>query len=258
LELEAFDKMLNSKVKFISITHTSNTLGTINPVKEIIRRAKEHNIPVMVDAAQAVAHAVLDVRDLGCDFLSFSAHKMLGPTGTGVLYGREELLERMPPYQGGGEMIHSVSLDKSTWNEVPFKFEAGTPDIAGVVGLGAAIDYLNSMDRNKAIRHEQLLTEFATEGLKAIPGVRLIGTAKEKASVISFVIEGINALDTGMYLDTLGIAVRTGHHCTEPLMQRFGVPGTIRASFLFYNTFEEADAFVEGVKKAVNFLKGKR
>ena len=257
LLMDEFDEMLSSKVKFISVSHTSNSLGTVNPVKEIIRKAHKLNIPVMVDAAQASIHAIIDVQELDCDFLAFSAHKMLGPTGIGVLYGKEKLLEDMPPYQGGGEMISSVSFEKTTWNELPFKFEAGTPDIAGVIGMNAAIDFLNAMDREKAFQHEHELLTHATEGLKKINGVKLIGTAKEKASVVSFVIDGVNALDAGMYLDTLGIAVRTGHHCTEPVMHRFKIPGTIRASFLFYNTIEEIDVFLEGVQKAVNFLKVK-
>ena len=257
LIMEEFEKMLSSKVKFISISHTSNSLGTINPVKEIIRKAHELNILVLVDAAQASIHSVIDVKDLDCDFLAFSAHKMLGPTGIGVLYGKEKLLEDMPPYQGGGEMISSVSFEKSTWNELPFKFEAGTPDIAGVIGMNAAIDFLHAMDREKAFRHEHELLVYATDRIKKIHGIKLIGTAKVKTSVLSFVIDGVNALDCGMYLDTIGIAVRTGHHCTEPVMHRFGIPGTIRASFLFYNTIEEIDIFLDGVEKAVNFLKVK-
>jgi cysteine desulfurase/selenocysteine lyase len=255
LIIEEFEKLLSSRVKFISIVHTSNSLGTINPVKEIINKAHAYNIPVMVDAAQAAIHSKLNVKDLDCDFLAFSSHKMLGPTGTGVLYGKEKLLEEMPPYQGGGEMINSVSFEKTTWNELPFKFEAGTPDIAGVIGLGSAIDYLNSLDRDRLIDHEMALLKYATDGLKKINGVRLIGTAKNKASVVSFVIDGVNALDAGMYLDTLGIAVRTGHHCTEPVMTRLCIPGTIRASFLFYNTIEEVEKFLQGLTKAINFLK---
>jgi cysteine desulfurase/selenocysteine lyase len=256
LMINEFDKLLSSsRVKFISIVHTSNSLGTVNPVKEIIRKAHQRNIPVMVDAAQSIVHSLLDVTDLDCDFLAFSSHKMLGPTGTGVLYAKEKHLEQMPPYQGGGEMIHSVSFEKSTWNEIPYKFEAGTPDIAGVIGMGAAIDYLNTIDRQKTFQHEHMLMEYASEKLKSIPGVRLIGTAEEKASVVSFIIEGVNALDAGMFLDTLGIAVRTGHHCTEPVMKRLGIPGTIRASFLFYNTLDEVGCLVEGVKKAIKLLK---
>ena len=255
LSLLAFAEMLNPAVKLVSIAHTSNSLGTINPVREMISLAHARNIPVLIDAAQAVAHTTVDVTELDCDFLTFSGHKMLGPTGIGVLYGKEKFLEAMPPYQGGGEMIHSVSFEKTTFNDIPFKFEAGTPDIAGVIGLGAAIDYLNSLDRKKAEEHEQMLLKRATDGLKKINGIKLIGTAGEKAAVVSFIIKGVNALDAGMHLDTLGIAVRTGHHCTEPVMQRFGIPGTIRASFLFYNTEQEVDAFLQGVNKAIQFLK---
>jgi cysteine desulfurase/selenocysteine lyase len=255
LLIDEFEKLLTPKVKLISVSHTSNSLGSINPVKEIISKAHKLNIPVMLDAAQSVVHSKIDVQDLDCDFLAFSSHKMFGPTGTGVLYGRKKLLEEMPPYQGGGEMISSVTFEKSAWNDVPHKFEAGTPDIAGVIGLGAAIDYLNSLDRNKVFEYEHELLNYATAGLEKIEGVKIIGKAKNKASIISFVIEGVNALDAGMYLDTLGIAVRTGHHCTEPVMNRMCVPGTIRASFLFYNTFEEIDKLVEGVKKAIGFLK---
>ncbi len=255
LMLDEFEKLLSPDVKFISVTQTSNSLGTINPVKEIIRKAHLLNIPVMIDAAQSVAHSIIDVIDLDCDFLTFSSHKMFGPTGTGILYGKEKFLEAMPPYQGGGEMINSVSFEKSTWNEVPFKFEAGTPDIAGVIGLGAAIDFLQTKDREKISKHEHSLLSHATEELNKINGIRLIGTASEKAPVVSFIIEGVNAMDAGMYLDTLGIAVRTGHHCTEPVMKRFNIPGTIRASFMFYNTIEEIDIFIDGIKKAISFLK---
>ena len=255
LMLDEFEKLLSPDVKFISVTQTSNSLGTINPVKEIIRKAHLLNIPVMIDAAQSVAHSVIDVIDLDCDFLAFSAHKMFGPTGTGILYGKEKFLEAMPPYQGGGEMISSVSFEKSNWNDIPLKFEAGTPDIAGVIGLGAAIDYIQTLDREKIKKHEHSLMSHASEELSKINGIRLIGTASEKASVVSFIIEGVNAMDAGMYLDTLGIAVRTGHHCTEPVMKRFNIPGTIRASFMFYNTIEEIDIFIDGIKKAISFLK---
>lgn len=254
LLLDELDNLLTERTKIVSVVHTSNTLGTINPVKEIIERAHAKGIPVMVDAAQGVVHDFLDVQELGCDFLAFSAHKMVGPTGIGCLYGRMELLESMPPYQGGGEMIASVSFEKTTYNEVPFKFEAGTPNIADVIAFGAAVDYYNAMDRVAALEHEQSLLKYATEKLAAIDGVRLIGTAEHKASVISFVLDEINAMDAGMYLDTLGIAVRTGQHCTEPLMCRLGIPGTIRASFMFYNTFAEADALAAGVRKAIQFL----
>jgi cysteine desulfurase/selenocysteine lyase len=250
-----FEKLLSAKTKFISIVHTSNSLGTINPVKEMIAKAHQHNIPVMVDGAQAIVHGEINVQELDCDFFAFSGHKMFGPTGIGCLYGKQNLLEAMPPYQGGGEMIHSVSFEKTTYNEIPFKFEAGTPNVADVIGLGAAIDYINAQDRKSLHNHEQELMLYATEKLKEIPNVRLMGTAEKKASIVSFIIEGVNALDAGMFLDTLGIAVRTGHHCTEPVMTHFCIPGTIRASFLFYNTKEEIDVMVEGVKQAIAFLK---
>lgn len=255
LNLDSFRSLLNDKTKFVSVVHTSNSLGTINPVKEIIALAHDRNIPVMVDAAQAVAHTKVDVRDLDCDFLGFSGHKMFGPTGIGVLYGKLNLLESMPPYQGGGEMIHSVSFDKTTFNEVPYRFEAGTPNIADVIGLGAAIDFFSTLNHDLIATHEQQLLEMATSGLREIPHVKLIGTAKNKSSIVSFVIDDVNALDAGMFLDTLGIAVRTGHHCTEPVMTRLGIPGTIRASFMFYNTFDEVHQFVAGVAKAISLLR---
>lgn len=255
LLIEEFEKLLSPKTKFISLVHTSNSLGTINPVKKIIAKAHEKNILVLIDGAQAIVHDEIDAQELDCDFIAFSGHKMLGPTGVGCLYGKLNLLEAMPPYQGGGEMIHSVSFERTTYNEVPFKFEAGTPNIADVIALGTAIDYLQSLDRNKIVAHEHELMMYASEKLKAIDGIKLIGTAKNKASVVSFVIEGVNALDAGMYLDTLGIAVRTGHHCTEPVMKRFKISGTIRASFLFYNTKQEIDMMIDGVKKAIKLLK---
>lgn len=252
-----FEKLLSPKTKMVAVVHTSNSLGTINPVKEIIARAHEKNILVLVDAAQAVAHEELNVQELDCDFLAFSGHKMFGPTGVGCLYGKLELLEDMPPYQGGGEMIHTVSFEKTTYNEVPYKFEAGTPNVADVIALGTAIDYLQSLDRKAIAIYEEELMAHASSELKKIQGIRLIGTAKNKSSVVSFIIQGVNALDAGMYLDTLGVAVRTGHHCTEPVMDRFNIPGTIRASFLFYNTKAEIDVMVAGVEKAKNFLSKK-
>jgi len=255
LKMDQLDSLINTRTKFISVVHTSNSLGTINPVKELIQKAHAHGIPVLVDAAQAMVHGQIDVRDLDCDFLAFSAHKMLGPTGTGVLYGKKELLEAMPPYQGGGEMIQSVSFTKTTYAELPAKFEAGTPNIAGVIGMGAAIKYLSQLDRHGAAEYEAHLLSHAYSVLKKIDGLRFIGTAKEKSSVVSFVIDGLNALDIGMYLDTLGIAVRTGHHCTEPVMDHFGIPGTIRASFVFYNTIEEINALADGIQKAIRLLK---
>lgn len=255
LMLSEFEKLLSPRTKFISVVHTSNSLGTINPVKEIINKAHQRNVPVLVDGAQAIVHGEINVQELDCDFFAFSGHKMLGPTGVGVLYGKLALLESMPPYQGGGEMIKNVSFEKTTYNEVPHKFEAGTPNVADVIALGAAIDYWNSLDRKEILSYENELLNYAAKKLSAIPGVRLVGTAKEKASVVSFVIDGLNALDAGMYLDTKGIAVRTGHHCTEPVMDRFNIPGTIRASFLFYNTKEEIDVMAEEVKNAISFFK---
>lgn len=255
LLIDEFEKLLSPKTKFISLVYVSNSLGTINPVKKIIAKAHEKNIPVMLDGAQAISHFPVDVQDLDCDFFAFSGHKMLGPTGIGVLYGKMKLLEDMPPYMGGGDMISSVSFEKTTYNEVPYKFEAGTPNVEGVIALGAAMDYYNALDRVTAIAHEDALLKYCTDQLSKIPEVKLIGTAKEKAGVCAFILEGINALDAGMFLDTLGIAVRTGHHCTEPVMTRFNIPGTIRASFFFYNTFEEVDRLVDGVKKAIALLK---
>lgn len=255
LIMEEYEKMLNDKTKFVSIVHISNTLGTINPVKKIIELAHARNIPVLVDGAQAVPHMKVDVQELDCDFYVFSSHKMFGPTGTGVLYGRASLLEAMPPYQSGGDMIRSVSFEKTYYSEIPTKFEAGTPNIAGAIGLGISIDYLNKLDFEQVHEHEQELLDYATKQLEEIPGLRIIGTAKEKACVISFVVEGLNALDIGIILDTQGIAVRTGQHCTEPLMTWYCIPGTVRASFAFYNTKHEIEVFIEALKKAVEMLK---
>lgn len=254
LLLEKIDQLLTERTKLVSLVHVSNSLGTVNPVKEIIRKAHEKGIPVMVDGAQSTAHMPVDVQDLDADFFAFSAHKILGPTGIGCLYGKRSLLEMMPPYQGGGEMIRSVSFERTTYNDIPFRFEAGTPNIADVIALGAAIDYWNTLDRDGAFRHEEELLRRATDRIAAIPGVRIIGQAARKLGVLSFVIDGVNAMDAGMYLDTKGIAVRTGHHCTEPVMTRFGIPGTIRASFMFYNNLSEVDYFAEQVTRAVNFL----
>ena len=255
LLVDEFEKLLCPKTKFVSLVHISNSLGTINPIKEIIEIAHQRNIPVMIDGAQSVVHSSIDVQDLDCDFFAFSAHKLFGPTGVGCLYGKLNLLEAMPPYQGGGEMIQSVSFEKTTYNEVPSKFEAGTPNIADVIALGTAIDYVQALDRKGIVEYEQELMHYATNELKKIKEIKLIGTAKEKASIVSFVIEGVNALDAGMYLDTQGIAVRTGHHCTEPVMKRFNISGTIRASFLFYNTKEEIDVMINGVRQAIKLLK---
>jgi len=254
LDIEAYQNLFNKNTKFVSIVHTSNSLGTINPIKDTIRIAHEHKVPVLVDAAQAIVHEEINVEELDCDFLCFSAHKMLGPTGIGVLYAKLKLLEDMPPYQGGGEMIHSVSFGKTTYNEVPYKFEAGTPNIADVIAMGVAIDYLTTSDRKAFYQYEMDLLHYAIKQLSSIDGLRFIGTAKNRTSLVSFIIEGINALDVGMYLDTLGIAVRTGHHCTEPVMDRMKVPGTIRASFMFYNTMEEIDRLKDGLEKAIRLL----
>jgi cysteine desulfurase/selenocysteine lyase len=251
LIFEEFEKMVNKRTKFISIVYVSNSLGTINPVKEIINYAHQFNIPVLVDAAQAVNHIKVDVQDLDCDFLAFSGHKIYGPTGIGVLYGKVELLESMPPYQGGGDMISKVTFDETTFNELPHKFEAGTPDIAGAIGLGAAIEYVNKIGMDKIKEHEHSLLEFATKQIAEVPGLRIIGTAKEKTSVLSFVFENIHPHDIGTFLDFEGVAIRTGHHCTQPLMQRYNIPATSRASFGMYNTKEEVDVLVNGLKKII-------
>jgi cysteine desulfurase / selenocysteine lyase len=249
LILDEFSKLLGPRTKFVSVAHVSNALGTINPVEKIIELAHARNIPVLVDGAQAAPHREVDVRALGCDFYAFSGHKVFGPTGIGVLFGKAKLLEAMPPYQGGGDMISSVTFEKTIYNVIPQKFEAGTPNIAGVVGLGAAIDYLNSLGFENLAAYEEELLIYATQAIAKIPGVRIIGTAKEKSAVISFVMEGIHPHDVGTVLDQEGIAVRTGHHCAQPVMQRFGVPATTRASMAFYNTREEIDALVAGIQK---------
>ncbi len=248
-------KLLNEKTKFVSVMHVSNTLGTINPVKEIINAAHERNIPVLIDGAQAVPHMRVDVKELDCEFYVFSSHKMFGPTGTGVLYGKAALLESMPPYQAGGDMIMHVSFEKTSFNEIPFKFEAGTPNIAGAIGLGISIDYLNKLDYMLLQEHEVSLLKYATDKVSAINGLKIIGTAKNKVPLISFIVEGVNSLDLGIMLDTMGVAVRTGQHCTEPLMTRLCIPGTVRASFAFYNTLNEIDIFVNALQKAINMLK---
>jgi cysteine desulfurase/selenocysteine lyase len=255
LIMDEFDHLLTDKVKIVAITHVSNTLGTINPVKTIIAKAHDKGIPVLVDGAQAIPHMKVDVQDLDADFYTFSGHKMFGPTGIGILYGKQEWLEKMPPYHGGGEMIETVTFEKTTYNELPHKFEAGTPDIAGVVALGAAIEYMNQIGHEAIHQHEQDLLNYATEQLSKIEGIRFIGTANDKASVISFLIDGIHPYDLGTILDKQGIAVRTGHHCTQPLMDWYKIPGTVRASFALYNNKEDVDRLVAGVKRAVRMLK---
>ena len=250
LDLEKFTKLLDETVRFIAIGHVSNALGTINPVKDIIARARRMSIPVLLDGAQAVPHMSVDVQDLDCDFYAFSGHKMFATTGTGVLYGRESLLEEMPPYQGGGDMILEVSFDGTTYNELPYKFEAGTPNISGVVGLGAAIDYLQSIGMSNISNYEHELLVYLTEQLRQIDGIRLIGTADNKASVQSFMLDDIHPHDLGTILDHQGIAIRTGHHCAMPVMDYFGVPGTARASLALYNNKADIDRLVSGLIKA--------
>jgi cysteine desulfurase / selenocysteine lyase len=252
--MEAFDRLLNPRVKIISICHVSNALGTINPIREIIQKAHAFNIPVMIDGAQAVHHMKVDVQELGADFYAFSGHKMFGPTGIGVLYGKEEFLNNMLPYQGGGDMIKSVSFEKTTYNELPHKFEAGTPNIEAGIALGAAIDYINEIGIDEINAYENEILAYATEKLSAIDGLKIIGTAKEKAGVVSFNIKGIHPYDIGVILDKLGIAIRTGHHCTQPLWLKYNLPGTARASFAFYNTKAEIDALVKAIEKAKSML----
>ena len=254
LIFKEFEKLLGPKTKLVSVTHVSNVLGTINPIREIVEAVHRWNVPVFVDGAQAAPHMKVDVRDLDCDFYAFSGHKLFGPTGVGVLYGKAALLEEMPPYQSGGDMISSVTFEKTTYNTIPFKFEAGTPHIAGVIGLGAAIEYLNQIGLEALAGYEHELLEHATQSLTRIPGVRLIGTAREKASVVSFVLEGVHPHDIGTILDQRGIAIRTGHHCAQPLMGRFGVPATARASLAFYNTKEEIDVLAQGVEAVKQFF----
>jgi cysteine desulfurase/selenocysteine lyase len=249
-----FSKLLNDKVKLIAVAYVSNTLGTINPVKEIIEQAHQHNIPVLLDAAQAVQHIPVDVQELDVDFLVFSGHKIYGPTGIGILYGKEEWLNQMPPYQGGGSMIKQVTLEKTTYHDLPFRFEAGTPNIEACICLGTAIDYITEIGLPAIQQYEHELLEYATQKLSAIPNLRLIGTADQKSGVLSFVLNGIHPYDVGVILDKLGIAVRTGHHCTQPLMECYGIPGTVRISFAFYNTKEEVDYLAAGVERAAAML----
>ncbi|HTV14287.1 MAG TPA: cysteine desulfurase [Acidobacteriaceae bacterium] len=249
LVLDELEKLIGPKTKIVALTHVSNALGTVNPVKKIVAMAHAHGIPVVVDGAQAVPHTIVDVQDLDCDFYSFSAHKMYGPTGIGALYGRKALLEAMSPYQGGGDMISSVTFEKTTYNKVPHKFEAGTPDMAGVAGLKAAIEYMQSLGIEKIAGHEHDLLVYATERVSALDGVKIIGTAAEKASVLSFTLEDVHPHDIGTILDQEGIAVRTGHHCAQPVMDRYRIPATVRASFAAYNTRSEVDALVRGIRK---------
>jgi cysteine desulfurase / selenocysteine lyase len=255
LILSEYKKLLNEKTKIVAVTHISNTLGTITPLKEIIGLAHKKNIPVLVDGAQAVPHMKVDVRELDADFYCFSGHKIFGPTGVGILYGKEKYLNAMPPYQVGGGTIKSVSFEKTEYADLPLKFEAGTPHIEGGIGLAAAINYVNEIGLDKISLYEHELLLHATEELQKIEGVKIIGTAKNKASVISFIVEGLHPFDVGTIIDQLGVAVRTGHHCTQPLMTFYCIPGTIRASFAFYNTIEEIDVFIDALKRAIKMLR---
>nr|WP_301758127.1 cysteine desulfurase [uncultured Muribaculum sp.] len=254
LDLEAYRSLFNSHTRMVAVTHVSNVLGTVNPVKEMIAEANRHDVPVLVDGAQAVAHMAVDVRDLDCDFYVFSSHKMYGPTGVGVLYGKRSLLEMMPPYQGGGEMIANVTFEHTTFAELPFKFEAGTPDFVGIAALHTAIDYMQGIGIDAIAAHEHDLLQYTTERMADIPGMRIFGTAPGKSAVISFLIGDAHHYDTGLLLDKLGIAVRTGHHCAQPLMHALGIEGTVRASFALYNTREEADTFIAALKRVAAML----
>ena len=254
LQLEELERLLGPRTRLLALAHVSNALGTVNPVRRIVEMAHRRKVPVLLDGAQAVPHLAVDVQAHGCDFYAFSGHKLFGPTGIGVLYGRSELLEQMPPWQGGGDMISSVTFEKTTWNKLPYKFEAGTPDIAGAVGLGAAIDYLGGLGLAAVAAHEHDLLSYGTAALAEVPGLRLIGTAKEKAAVLSFVLGDLHPHDVGTVLDREGIAIRTGHHCAQPLMRRFGVTGTARASLAFYNRRQEIDALVSGLHKVREIL----
>lgn len=250
LLIEQLDTLITPKTKIIAISHISNSLGTINPIREIIQKAHLHQIPVMIDGAQAVSHEKVDVQELDCDFYCFSGHKMYAPMGIGIVYGKEKWLEAMPPYQGGGEMIQQVTFEKTTYNELPFKFEAGTPAVSDVIGLQTAIEYIESIGIETIAQHEQQLLQYATTQLRCIDGVRIYGTAPQKAAIISFNLNNIHPYDVGVIIDQMGVAVRTGHHCTQPIMQHFQIPGTIRASFALYNTLDEVDRLIEAVKKA--------
>ena len=256
LIIEELEKLISSKTKLISVTHISNVLGTINPIEKIIDIAHKHNIPVLIDAAQSVQHIDIDVQKLDCDFLVFSGHKIYGPTGTGILYGKEKWLNDLPPYQGGGEMIDRVSFEKTTFNELPFKFEAGTPNYIDFIALGTAIEYIQSIGLQSIKEHEdELLKYFTSRLLNEIDGAKIYGTSEHKSSVVSFLVEGIHHYDMGMLLDKMGIAVRTGHHCAQPLMDALGIEGTVRASFAFYNTIEEIDVLIEGLKRVSSMFK---
>jgi cysteine desulfurase/selenocysteine lyase len=255
LIMQEYENLLSSKTKLVAVTHISNTLGTINPIKEMIQKAHAVGAKVLIDGAQSIQHKKIDVQDLDCDFYAFSSHKVFGPTGIGVLYGKESLLEKMPPYQGGGDMIKKVTFEKTTYNELPFKFEAGTPHIAGGICLGKALEYLGQFNIEDIEKHEMKLADYAQDLLSTFEGMEIIGESKNKTSVVSFVVDDIHPFDLGTLLDKQGIAVRTGHHCTQPLMDFYKIPGTVRASFAFYNTVEEIDKFIEAVEKGISMLK---
>ena len=255
LDMDAYQDLLKNRVKIVAISHVSNSLGTINPVETIISLAKQHGALVLVDGAQSAPHLKIDLQALGCDFYTFSGHKTYGPTGIGILYGRENILNELPPWRGGGEMIKEVTFEHTTYNELPFKYEAGTPDIEGAIALAAAIDYMNTLGMENITAHEKALEQHATASLQDIKGIKIYGTAPDKAAVVSFLIEGIHQYDLGTLLDQMGVAVRTGHHCCQPLMARFGITGTVRASFAAYNTEQEVDGFIAAVKKASMMLR---
>lgn len=254
LDLNTYRALFTERTRIVAVNHVSNTLGTINPVKELVEIAHSHNVPLLIDGAQAISHMAVNVQEIGCDFYCFSGHKMYAPMGVGVMYGRAELLEELPPYQGGGEMIKDVTFEKTTYNELPFKFEAGTPSVGDVLGLKAAIQFMETVGIENIAHHEKELTDYATGQLKEIDGLRIFGNAPHKTSVISFLIGNTHPYDVGTLLDKLGIAVRTGHHCTQPIMDRYGIPGTVRASFALYNTKEEIDIFVKALKRIAPML----
>jgi cysteine desulfurase / selenocysteine lyase len=254
LDLDAYRKLISNKTKIVAVNHASNSLGTINPIKEIIDIAHSYNTVVLIDGAQASAHISINVQELDCDFYCISSHKMYGPTGTGILYGKKELLEKMPPYMGGGEMIKEVTFAKTTYNELPYKFEAGTPNIADVIALNEAISFINELGKENIAAHEAELLDYTVKKLTAIPHVKLIGTANNKVGVQSFIVEGVHHFDIGQMLDARGIAVRTGHHCTQPLMDQYGIEGTVRASFSVYNTKDEVEQLAEGISRIVKFM----
>ena len=249
IRLDELQKLIGPRTKLVAVGHVSNALGTVNPVREIVKMAHAQGVPVLIDGAQAAPHLPLNLRELDCDFYAISGHKMFGPSGIGALYGKAERLEAMPPFQGGGDMILSVTFEKTTYNKIPYKFEAGTPNIAGTIALGATVDYLNAIGMENVAAHEHALLEYATAALSSLPGLRIIGTAKHKAGVVSFVLDGIHPHDVGTVVDYEGVAIRTGHHCAQPVMERFGVPATCRASFALYNTVEDVDVLVRGLRK---------